>query len=243
MRSRNHPTRLPRLQVRTGADTDMQDGMARVIVHMREAQSWRGRSLTTALLEFLLYSQVRGATVTREGAGVQPEIHTAAGDTLHPLPEFPIRLEFVESAGRVRTLLPRLQEMAGAALIEVQPVTLAAGNSAPEMPPSCSEARPCVALSIWVGAGDRWRNAPLHEALVESLRAYGISGATVLRSVAGYAGLCQGTPLLVMAVDSPERVQAWLPVLQEMAPQAIAVLQAAEQLRSFAVQQGDREAA
>ena len=223
----------------------MQDGLerVRVIVHLREAQSYRGRGLTAALLEFLLYSQVRGAMMTREGAGVQPEIETAAEGAPHPLPEYPVQLEFVESAGRMQTLLPRLREMAGTALIEVQPVTLAAGDAAPEIPHSCSVVLPCIALSIWVGAEDRWRNAPLHEVLVESLHAHGIRDATVLRAITGYAGSCQGCPLLVMAVDSPERIQAWLPVLQEMAPHAIAVLHAAEGRRYSAVQQREREAA
>lgn len=223
----------------------MQDGLerVRVIVHLREAQSYRGRGLTAALLEFLLYSQVHGATMTREGAGIPPEIGTAAGEIPYPLPEYPVQLEFVESAGRVRALLPRLREMAGAALIETQPVTLVAGSTIPEVPRTCSVALPCIVLSIWVGAEDRWRNTPLHEALVESLRVHGIRGATVLRAITGYAGLCRGCPLLITAVDSLERIQTWLPALREMAPHAIAVLHAAEEWRYSAVQQREREAA
>lgn len=221
----------------------MRDGMERVIVHLREAQAWRGRSLITALLELLLYSQVQGATVTREGAGVRPESETAAGVALRLLPEYPVQVEFVASAARVRSLLPRMREMARSALIEVQPVTVAYEQDLPDLPHSNRKLRACTGLMIWLGEADRWRNVPLHEALVESMRAHGIGGATVLRSLAGYAGSCHGRPLLIMAVESRERVQAWLPVLQEMAPQAVAVLQAAEELRSFAVQRGEREAA
>lgn len=223
----------------------MPDGMERVIVHMREAQAYRGRSLTSALLEFLLYSQVQGATVTREGAGVRPEIETAKGVILRPLPEYPVQMEFVECAGKVQALLPRLREIAASALIEVQPVTVVYGRNRPPLPHSNSNwnVRACTALTIWVGEADRWRNTPLHEALVESMRAHGIGGATVLRSLAGYAGSCHGRPLHIMAVESPERVRAWLPVLAAMAPQATVFLNDAEELRSSAPEERAQDAA
>lgn len=221
----------------------MHRSMMRVIVHLHEAQSWRGRSLTTALLEYLLYSQVQSAAVTREGAGVQPEMGTAEGARLHPLPEYPVQVEFVASAEQMQTLLPHLRAMAGSALIEVQPVEVASGDSGRWRPRSCRAVSGCVALSIWVGDGERWRHRSLHEALVESLREHGMGGATVLRAMAGYAGACQGHPLLIMAVERAERIHTWLPVLAEMAPQAVVILHEAEVWRYAGAEQREGEAA
>lgn len=205
--------------------------MERVTIHLGEARQYRGRSLVSALLDVLLYSGVGGVAVTREGAGVRPQIELARIAPLHPLPEYPVQVEFVASAKAVQSILPRLREMAGSALIEVQPVEVATEARQTEWQRIRCEVTRCTSISIWVGEEERWERRPLHEALVASMRAHGIAGATVLRAVAGYAGVGQGKPLLVTATDTPEHVNAWLPVLASMAPGALAILGAAESLR------------
>ncbi len=82
-------------------------------------------------------------------------------------------------------------------------------------------------MRIHIGESDKWHGKPLHEAIVETLRKEGFSGATVLRGVAGFGGssiyhtdkllrLSQDLPIIVEVVESQERVERILPRLDEM---------------------------
>jgi len=82
-------------------------------------------------------------------------------------------------------------------------------------------------MRIHIGESDKWHGKPLHEAIVELLRKEGLSGATVLRGVAGFGGssiihtdkilrLSQDLPIVVEAVETTEKIEALLPRLDEM---------------------------
>jgi PII-like signaling protein len=87
-------------------------------------------------------------------------------------------------------------------------------------------------LRIYISESDRDDGHPLDEAIVDVLLAAGISGATVIRGVAGYGGsavlhtthvlrLSEDLPLVIEAVDTVERIEAVLPRLVEMAGEAV----------------------
>jgi PII-like signaling protein len=82
-------------------------------------------------------------------------------------------------------------------------------------------------MRIHIGESDRWRGKPLYEAIIELLRHEKFSGATALRGVGGYGSssiyhtdkilrLSQDLPIVIEVVESPERVDAILPRLDEM---------------------------
>jgi PII-like signaling protein len=82
-------------------------------------------------------------------------------------------------------------------------------------------------MRIHIGESDKWHGKPLHEAIVGLLRKQGLSGATVLRGVAGYGGtsvyhtdkllrLSQDLPIIVEVIESQENVEKILPRLDEM---------------------------
>jgi len=82
-------------------------------------------------------------------------------------------------------------------------------------------------LTIYIGDSDRHGRKPLHLAIVELLHAEGISGATVLHGIEGYGShkqihtarildLSGDLPVIVVAVDLPEKIEAVLPKLDEM---------------------------
>jgi PII-like signaling protein len=84
-----------------------------------------------------------------------------------------------------------------------------------------------VLLRIFIGESARWRHQPLHEAIVLGAREAHLAGATVLRAGMGYGKssrlhttkiitLSGDLPLVVEIVDSEERINAFLPVLEEM---------------------------
>ncbi len=82
-------------------------------------------------------------------------------------------------------------------------------------------------LTIYVGDSDRHGRKPLHLAIVELLHEESISGATVLHGIEGYGAhkqihtarildLSGDLPVVIVAVDLPEKIEAVLPKLDEM---------------------------
>jgi PII-like signaling protein len=87
-------------------------------------------------------------------------------------------------------------------------------------------------LRIYISESDRDDGHPLDEAIVDVLRSAGISGATVVRGIAGYGGsavlhtthvlrLSEDLPLVIEAVDTADTIAAVLPHLLEMAGDAV----------------------
>lgn len=82
-------------------------------------------------------------------------------------------------------------------------------------------------LRIYLGESDRWRHQPLYEALVMKAREAGLAGATVLRSSLGFGKasvvhtakilrLSTDLPMVVEIVETEEKIQAFLPQIDEM---------------------------
>ena len=82
-------------------------------------------------------------------------------------------------------------------------------------------------LRIFVGESDRWHGRPLHEAIVRRARQQGLAGATVLRGIEGFGAnsrvhtarilrLSEDLPVVVEIVDRSEKIEAFLPLLDEM---------------------------
>ena len=84
-----------------------------------------------------------------------------------------------------------------------------------------------VLLRIFIGESDRWQHKPLYEAIVLKAREAHLAGATVLRGAMGFGKssrlhtvkilqLSMDLPLVIEIVDSEEKIQAFLPTLNEM---------------------------
>ena len=82
-------------------------------------------------------------------------------------------------------------------------------------------------LRIFVGESDRHGHHPLYEAIVLKAREEGLAGATVLRGLMGFGKhsvlhtakilrLSEDLPMVVEIVDSLEKVEKFLPLLDEM---------------------------
>ena len=82
-------------------------------------------------------------------------------------------------------------------------------------------------LRIFIGESDRWHGKPLYEAIVLAAREHGLAGATVLRGPMGFGAnsiihtakilrLSMDLPMVIEIVDSEEKIQAFLPVLDGM---------------------------
>lgn len=82
-------------------------------------------------------------------------------------------------------------------------------------------------LRIFIGERDRWEHKPLYEAIVLKARALHLAGATVLRGPMGFGKssrlhtakilrLSMDLPLVIEIVDSEDKIQGFLPVLDGM---------------------------
>jgi PII-like signaling protein len=84
-----------------------------------------------------------------------------------------------------------------------------------------------VLLRIFIGESDRWQHQPLYEAIVLKAREMHLAGATVLRGPMGFGKssrlhtakivrLSMDLPLVIEIVDSEEKINSFLPALDEM---------------------------
>jgi len=84
-----------------------------------------------------------------------------------------------------------------------------------------------VLLRIFIGEDDKHKGLPLYEAIVLKAREMQLAGATVLRGPMGYGHssrlhttkilrLSQDLPLVIEIVDTQQKVDAFLPVLDGM---------------------------
>src|SRR6476469_8346437 len=82
-------------------------------------------------------------------------------------------------------------------------------------------------LRIFLGESDRWQHQPLYEAIVLKARELHLAGATVLRGPMGFGKssrlhtakilrLSMDLPLVIEIVDAEDKIQSFLPLLDEM---------------------------
>src|SRR5581483_11476496 len=152
----------------------------------------------------------------------------------------PVKIEFIETAKKVEELLPKLQAMAGTGLIEMQDTTIvkpAESEKKQSLPETVALKRESKAkiMRIYIGENDKWNGERLYEAIVNGLRAHDIAGVTVYRGILGYGAnrrihkdvklsLSHDRPILLSVVDSEEKLQAFMPILEQMVHQGLVVM-------------------
>jgi PII-like signaling protein len=93
-----------------------------------------------------------------------------------------------------------------------------------------------VLLRIFTGENEKYNDRPLYEAVVMKAREMQLAGATVLRGPMGFGKsslihtdkilrLSMDLPLVIEIVDSEEKINAFLPVLDEMMESGLVTLE------------------
>src|SRR5918995_746169 len=91
-------------------------------------------------------------------------------------------------------------------------------------------------LRIFIGESDRHGQHPLYEAIVLKAREVGLAGATVVRGVMGFGKnsvlhtakilrLSEDLPMVIEIADSLEKIEHFLPVLDEMIKDGLVTLE------------------
>jgi len=109
--------------------------------------------------------------------------------------------------------------------------------------------RDATLLRIFIGEDDKADGRPLYETIVLKAREMHLAGATVLRGPMGFGAssrlhttkilrLSQDLPLLIEIVDSPEKIEAFLPVLDAMMGSGLVTLEKVQVLQYGSRQNG-----
>ena len=81
-------------------------------------------------------------------------------------------------------------------------------------------------LRIHIGANDTFEGRPLVDAIIAGAREFGLAGATVRRGISGFGDssqihqvelvLSHDLPVVIDITDEPDKIDAFLPIVQQL---------------------------
>jgi len=97
-------------------------------------------------------------------------------------------------------------------------------------------------LRIFIGESDKWHGKPLYETIVKKARELHMAGATVLRGPMGFGAhsrlhtakvlrLSEDLPIVIEVVDRRERIDVFLPHIDEMVEEGLVTLEPVEVIK------------
>ena len=106
-------------------------------------------------------------------------------------------------------------------------------------------------LRIFLGESDRWEHKPLYEAIVLKAREMHLAGATVLRGPVGFGKssrlhtskilrLSYDLPLVIEIVDAEEKINSFLPILNQMMKGGLVTLEKVHVIEYRANQENEK---
>ena len=93
-------------------------------------------------------------------------------------------------------------------------------------------------LRIFIGEQDKWKGQPLYEAIVHLAKKEKMAGATVVKGFMGFGAkshmhttkllrLSEDLPIVIEIVDSEEKINQFLPHLDEMVREGLVTVERA----------------
>ncbi len=94
-------------------------------------------------------------------------------------------------------------------------------------------------LRIFIGESDKYDGKPLYEWIIEKAREHGLAGSTVLRGIEGFGAhsrvhtakilrLSADLPIIIEIVDTLEKIESFLPVIDDAIKEGLATLEKVE---------------
>ncbi|GIL25437.1 DUF190 domain-containing protein [Actinocatenispora comari] len=90
-------------------------------------------------------------------------------------------------------------------------------------------------LTIIINEDDHWHHKPLYTEIVHRAHAAGLAGCSVFHGIEGYGAssrihttrilsLTEHLPALIMIIDRPEKIEAFLPQVEELVTRGVAIV-------------------
>ncbi len=97
-------------------------------------------------------------------------------------------------------------------------------------------------VTIFIGESDQHHHRPLYTEIVRRARGHGLAGASVFRGIEGYGAsshihtsrilsLSDDLPVVIVIVDTEERVRDFLPALDDLIGEGLVVIDDVEVYR------------
>ena len=94
-------------------------------------------------------------------------------------------------------------------------------------------------LRIFIGENDKYEGQALYEWIVHKARERGLAGATVLRGIEGFGAhsrlhtakilrLSSDLPIVVEIVDTEEKIESFLPLIEDAVREGLATVERVE---------------
>ena len=91
-------------------------------------------------------------------------------------------------------------------------------------------------LRIFIGEADKWKGKPLYEEIILLAKKNGLAGATAIKGFMGFGckshmhtanllRLSEDLPIIIEIVDSEEKINQFLPKLDEMVKEGLITLE------------------
>jgi hypothetical protein len=91
-------------------------------------------------------------------------------------------------------------------------------------------------VQVFIGESDQWHGQSLYEAIVHWCKREGLAGVTVTRGIEGFGAnsrihtthilrLSEDLPIKIEIVDTEERIERLLPILDEMVKEGLVTVQ------------------
>jgi PII-like signaling protein len=91
-------------------------------------------------------------------------------------------------------------------------------------------------LRIFIGEKDKHDGKPLYEWILKAAKAHGLAGGTVIRAIEGFGAhgsihtakildLSTELPIIIELVDEPQKIEDFLPVIDDVIQEGLAVVE------------------
>jgi|GEM_PF-580868 len=218
-------------------------------LYVAEGEQVQGQLLYETILDLARQQGMAGMTVLRSAVGFCQRRGRISVDWIMEMaPDLIMILTVIDHPTAIAQFLTKVCPLLTTGLVVKEPILVMhhAPNTLlhPQLPISPLVDPPYQEitmsdferLTIYVGESDQWHGKPIHLALVEAARKQGLIGATVVRGVMGYGKqshhqikllgiieLSSDLPMVATVIDRTEKIEQFLPIVQEMVMGGIVV--------------------